>query len=141
MSSVMQTPPRPFPGTWVQTPATRPPGPPSFKNSSSQVSRSPFSASGGHPTSIAVTPSSQPATQPSSTAPTTTLSSRSLTPAQRAARTINETLDSEKRFPELDSYLSQGYSSEYDIQSSNAWAPFEKVRMHNIPDAIFEQYN
>lgn len=61
--------------------------------------------------------------------------------AERAARTINETLAAETRFPELDSYLAQGLSAEYDIQSSAPWAPFQKVRIHNIPDQIFEQYN
>ena len=34
-----------------------------------------------------------------------------------------------------------GYSYEYDLQSSAPWAPFQKVRVHNIPDQIFEQYN
>ena len=47
----------------------------------------------------------------------------------------------ETRFPELDNYLSQGYSSEYDIPSSEPWAQFQRVRVHNIPDQIFEQYN
>lgn len=64
-----------------------------------------------------------------------------LKPAERAARTINESLLNETRFPELDNYLSPGYSSEYDVQSSTTWAPFQKVRVHNIPDQIFEQYN
>jgi nuclear pore complex protein Nup155 len=50
-------------------------------------------------------------------------------------------LAAETRFPELDSYLAQGLSAEYDIQSSAPWAPFQKVRIHNIPDQIFEQYN
>jgi nuclear pore complex protein Nup155 len=64
-----------------------------------------------------------------------------LTIAERAARTINETLAGETRFPELDSYLAPGLSAEYDIQSSAPWAPFQKVRIYNIPDQIFEQYN
>lgn len=38
------------------------------------------------------------------------------------------------RFPE-------GLSSDYDIPSSTSWAPFQKVKMYNIPDQIFDQYN
>ena len=64
-----------------------------------------------------------------------------LQPAERAARTINNALQDETRFPELDSYLSQGYSSDYDLQPSAPWAPFQKVRVHQIPDQIFEQVN
>ncbi len=35
----------------------------------------------------------------------------------------------------------EGISSDYDISSSPAWAPFQKVKMYDIPDKIFEQYN
>ena len=35
----------------------------------------------------------------------------------------------------------EGYSSDYDIPTSPAWAPFQKVKMYDIPDRIFEQYN
>jgi len=79
-------------------------------------------------------------------------------PDARAARAVNEALEGESKFPELDSYLSRkstvvllfiastdedldGCSYEYDLQSSAPWAPFQKVRVHNIPDQIFEQYN
>ena len=47
----------------------------------------------------------------------------------------------EARFPEIDSYLAHGSSSEYEVQTSPTWAPFQKVRMYTIPDQIFEQYN
>ncbi|KAJ5540518.1 hypothetical protein N7494_005594 [Penicillium frequentans] len=60
---------------------------------------------------------------------------------ERGARTINEFLYQESRYPDLDSYLSQGFSSEYDIPTSPSWAPFQKVKMYNIPDQIFDQYN
>jgi nuclear pore complex protein Nup155 len=72
---------------------------------------------------------------------TASAAAQTLTIVERAARTINETLVGETRFPELDSYLAQGISAEYDIQSSAPWAPFQKVRIYNIPDQIFEQYN
>lgn len=35
----------------------------------------------------------------------------------------------------------EGFSSEYDIPTSSSWAPFQKVKMYNIPDQIFDQYN
>lgn len=37
--------------------------------------------------------------------------------------------------------LAEGVSSDYDISTSPAWAPFQKVKMYDIPDKIFEQYN
>ena len=62
-------------------------------------------------------------------------------PAERAARSINIALQDETRLPDLDSYLSDRYSSDYDLQSSTPWSPFQKVRVHQIPDQIFEQLN
>src|SRR5699024_5483644 len=38
-------------------------------------------------------------------------------------------------------YFSEGLSSDYDIPASPSWAPFQKVKMYNIPDQIFDQYN
>lgn len=64
-----------------------------------------------------------------------------LQPAERAARTINNAFQDETRLSDLDSYLSQGYSTDYDLQNSVPWAPFQKVRVHQIPDQIFEQLN
>lgn len=37
--------------------------------------------------------------------------------------------------------LLEGLSSDYDIPVSPSWAPFQKVKMYNIPDQIFDQYN
>ena len=34
-----------------------------------------------------------------------------------------------------------GFSADYEMQTSAPWAPFSKVKMYNIPDQIFEQYN
>ncbi|GAB1203650.1 hypothetical protein APSETT445_002287 [Aspergillus pseudonomiae] len=67
--------------------------------------------------------------------------SQTLSTEERAARTVNDTLTQEARYPDLDSYLSQGFSSDYDIPVSPSWAPFQKVKMYNIPDQIFDQYN
>src|SRR5271156_3481416 len=125
-----QTPPRSVPGIWPQTPAARAlPPPPSFTSSISQA---------GQPSQTSITGLARPS---ETTAPTTRRPPEALKPTERAARSINEALIGDTRFPELDNYLSQGYSSEYELQSSAPWAPFQKVRMYNIPDQIFEQYN
>ena len=39
------------------------------------------------------------------------------------------------------SNCTEGISSDYDIPPSSSWAPFQKVKLYNIPDPIFEQYN
>ena len=66
-------------------------------------------------------------------------------------------MSKESRYPELDGYIGrkscasiarvklteivEGISSEYDVSTQMAWAPFQKVKMFTIPDQIFEQYN
>ncbi|KAI4204834.1 MAG: hypothetical protein LQ350_000900 [Teloschistes chrysophthalmus] len=64
-----------------------------------------------------------------------------LQPIARGAKAVNEALTEESRYPDLDSYIGQGISSEYEANTQSAWAPFQKVKMHTIPDRIFEQYN
>ena len=84
-----------------------------------------------------------------------------LSPVERARKTINETLLQESRFLELDQYitrkllsshdaqcarinsaLTEGISSEYDIMGPNtAWTPFQKLATYDIPDTVLEQYN
>ncbi|KAJ9609842.1 hypothetical protein H2200_006171 [Cladophialophora chaetospira] len=131
-SVVQQTPLRPAPGMWPQTPAPRPPAvpAPSFQT----------------PSRPALNPS-QPSTSLVTTTPSGAVAQTSirqpeaLEPAERAARAINESLSQESRFPEVDNYLTQGYSADYDIQSSTTWAPFQKAGTYRIPDEIFEQYN
>src|SRR5882757_2745555 len=134
-SVIQQTPQRPVPGVWPQTPATRPTIPaPSFQSPITPMSRPSLTP---HPSSGALT-TTRPLDTPvqSSIRPP-----ESLEPVERAARTINEALTNESRFPEVDGYLSQGYSADYDIQSSTTWAPFQKAGVYKIPDEIFEQYN
>jgi nuclear pore complex protein Nup155 len=67
-----------------------------------------------------------------------------LQPVQRAARTVNEVLQRDSSFPELDSYVKQGISSDYDVLPPGKdapWAPFQRSKMYNIPDSVFDQYN
>ncbi|PWY90698.1 non-repetitive nucleoporin [Aspergillus heteromorphus CBS 117.55] len=120
------TPQKPLPGAYFQTPA---------------------------PTAVAATrpafspkAAPAPAEQPSSPIalprlPPVTFKPKPLSTEERAAVTVNDTLAQEARYPDLDSYLSQGFSSDYDLPASPSWAPFQKVKMYNIPDQIFDQYN
>ncbi|KAF2733309.1 nucleoporin-domain-containing protein [Polyplosphaeria fusca] len=107
------TPQRPTPGAFIATPAPGRPG--LFRGSSMQ----------------------QPQPPPSLSAP-----APSLTPIERAARTINDMLAKDKRYPELESYIStQGASGDYDRSMSPAWTPFQKLRTYEVPERIFEQVN
>ncbi|KAJ6096914.1 hypothetical protein N7486_007660 [Penicillium sp. IBT 16267x] len=120
------TPQKPLPGAYLQTPAVPRNGPRSppqqQQQQQPQVIRSP-------PQMLPKLP------------PIAATQNRNLSTEERGARTINEFLFQESRYPDLDSYLSQGFSSEYDIPTSPSWAPFQKVKMYNIPDQIFDQYN
>ncbi|KAE8354090.1 Non-repetitive/WGA-negative nucleoporin C-terminal-domain-containing protein [Aspergillus coremiiformis] len=120
------TPQRPLPGAFFQTPG------PSNAPSAPVFSPKPATASAEQP-SPASLPKLPPAASKSK--------SQTLSTEERAARTVNDTLTQEARYPDLDSYLSQGFSSDYDIPVSPSWAPFQKVKMYNIPDQIFDQYN
>ncbi|KAL2815829.1 Non-repetitive/WGA-negative nucleoporin C-terminal-domain-containing protein [Aspergillus cavernicola] len=120
------TPQKPLPGAFFQTPA-----PSNALNHPQFVSPQPTT----QPASQAVLPRYPPSSVLKPTAP------QNLNTEERAARTVNDTLAQEARYPELDSYLSQGFSSDYDIPASSTWAPFQKVKMYNIPDQIFDQYN
>ncbi|KAF7588757.1 hypothetical protein BBP40_005253 [Aspergillus hancockii] len=120
------TPQRPLPGAFFQTP-----GPNNVPNAP-VFSPKPAPAPTEQP-SPASLPKLPPAASKSK--------SQTLSTEERAARTVNDTLIQEARYPDLDSYLSQGFSSDYDIPVSTSWAPFQKVKMYNIPDQIFDQYN
>ncbi|OJD18800.1 hypothetical protein AJ78_01207 [Emergomyces pasteurianus Ep9510] len=130
------TPQRPLPGTYIQTPAPSNYNGPLFQSSTLAGT---LSGGGGQPATTTAPPPQPLRARP----PLTAVKSRAetLNPRQRAARTIDEALAQESRYPDLDSYLSQGFSSDYDIPTSASWAPFQKVKMYNIPDQIFDQYN
>ena len=53
--------------------------------------------------------------------------------------TINEALTQEARFPELESYVTQGISGEYDVPSTPAWMPYQKVKQYDLPPQLLEQ--
>ncbi|KAI1326107.1 nucleoporin-domain-containing protein [Xylariaceae sp. FL0255] len=62
-------------------------------------------------------------------------------PLAKAASFINNALARDEQFPELDTYCRQ-LSSLYDVTSIDAaWAPFQMLTKHAIPQSVFEQYN
>jgi len=101
MSFAVQTPQRPLPGAFLQTPAASryqagSIAQPNFRtNVSSSVQNN------------APSNTSQPPTQQSQqlTAVAPRSGPESLQPIERAAKTINDTLVQEARYPELDSYV------------------------------------
>jgi hypothetical protein len=109
----METPSRPrLPGTWLQTPAAKTPAPaPSFSTSVARTGDIPFARGGSQLTTLGLTPADQHSavTQQPGTDSSRPLKNVNLD--ERAARAINEALEGEARFPELDGYLSRRSSS------------------------------
>ncbi|KAI9795113.1 MAG: hypothetical protein M1816_000135 [Peltula sp. TS41687] len=134
MSFVAQTPQRQLPGAFLATPApNRGHTPPSQQPSALRnVSYPSLPKDFGR---VSQPAPAQPMASPAPAAP------ENLKPLQRAAGTINETLEQEKRYPELDSYVGQGISSEYRIPQLPATAPFQKTKTYDIPEKILEQHN
>ena len=146
---VPQTPQKPLPGAFIQTPAPSSTYQPNLisqanDRSSVVVSQQQYGLQG----------QGQQRQQPGQVLGRS--QQDSLKPIERASRTINETLTQESRYPEIDSYVSrkstslqlgsantstEGASSDYEISTQLGWAPFQKVKSYNIPDAIFSQYN
>lgn len=93
---VMQTPQRPLPGAFFNTPAASrfgaPPPAPIFRPTGLSSAQATTPGQGAN---AQQTPQSTPGG----------LQNRTLQPVQRAARTINETLQKEANFPDLDSYV------------------------------------
>ncbi|KAK4126508.1 nucleoporin-domain-containing protein [Parathielavia appendiculata] len=65
-----------------------------------------------------------------------------LPPEAKAAQVINQTLQLDESYPDLDSYCRPGASSDYEIQfADSSWAPFHKVSSYPIPDQVFSRLN
>lgn len=103
----LQTPQKPLPGAFVQTPA------PSRYQTGPDPRRQLFRSqpSGGQQSNALQVQSSSPAQQLRQTSQSqTTTQAQPLLPVQRAARTINEVLQRDANFPDLDSYVKRKYS-------------------------------
>lgn len=102
MFAMPQTPQRPLPGAYIQTPGH------GLAIKAGQLTQPKFrpntitSQNGSQGQSKAL---AQPKQQIGQVAGTS--SAEELKPIGRAARTINETLERESRYPELDSYVSR----------------------------------
>ncbi|KAJ4359109.1 hypothetical protein N0V95_002433 [Ascochyta clinopodiicola] len=119
---VPTTPQRPTPGMFINTPAPNRGG----------LVRQPSMSQQRQP-SIA-----QPQQQPQQQAqalPAPPVESA----IERAARTINNMLDRDNRYPPLEAYVGQGVSGEYELPTNPAWSPFQKLRTYRLPEAVFEQ--
>jgi nuclear pore complex protein Nup155 len=110
------TPQRNLPGAYFNTPA--PPAPSIFSQNAQALRQ-------------------QPAPGPA----LTQQSANTVSAVERAARTINDTFASEARFPELESYVTQGVSGDYDLPKSAAWNPYQPLKWHDLPPRILEQAN
>ena len=65
-----------------------------------------------------------------------------LPPVVKAAQSINQTLQLDESYPDLDSYCRPGGSSEHDIQPTiSSWAPFQRGSSYTIPDQVFGLLN
>ncbi|KAH6856127.1 Non-repetitive/WGA-negative nucleoporin C-terminal-domain-containing protein [Chaetomium sp. MPI-CAGE-AT-0009] len=65
-----------------------------------------------------------------------------LPPVAKAAQVVNQTLQLDESYPDIDSYCRPGASSDYDIQYTDSpWAPFHKVSTYPIPDQVFSRLN
>ncbi|KAF3924754.1 hypothetical protein AA313_de0209947 [Arthrobotrys entomopaga] len=67
-------------------------------------------------------------------------STDNLKPIPRAAKTVNEHLASESRYPEFDKVLAHGISFQYE-NTDQERAAFHRTNIFEIPDQIFEAYN
>ena len=107
MSSVAQTPQRPLPGAYLQTPTVgryqTSPANPLFSRAPAGLQQPNRSV---QISSKAVTQPSQQSGQPNQNGQFEARSAtETVNPITRASKSINETLDQELRYPELDTYL------------------------------------
>ncbi|SPQ25532.1 8fb6d156-1f49-4dd8-9e9b-82a5ea28d19d [Thermothielavioides terrestris] len=134
------TPMRPIPGAFVNTPA---PGPNTVRRrlfeeaAGAGAPRTMVSASGPVVSTLG---SGQPDAPPGMIAPSQ--AREELPPVAKAAQVVNQTLQLDESYPDLDSYCRPGASSDYNLQFPDSpWAPFHKVSMYQIPDQVFERLN
>ncbi|KAF2763081.1 non-repetitive nucleoporin [Pseudovirgaria hyperparasitica] len=113
------TPQRPMPGNFAQTPA---PSRPATQSTRNQLI-------------------SQPVSTTQISQQLTTSSNSQLTPIERASKTVNDYLDRDRRYPELERYIAQGISHDYEDSNNPAWNPYQKIKNYEIPDRILDQYN
>ncbi|KAG6029595.1 hypothetical protein E4U19_000882 [Claviceps sp. Clav32 group G5] len=162
--SFPQTPVRPLPGAFMNTPAVAS----RYQTGSDPVRRQLFPSSmnlpskgqGGANPAAGVSTSTSSETQGSSatvtaintgstgnaglaaTSPLPIPRPENVPPVVKAAKAINSFLQMDENFPDLDSYCRQGASSDYELPGSESpWVPFHKTQMYPIPNQVFDHYN
>ncbi|KAI0165587.1 nucleoporin-domain-containing protein [Xylariaceae sp. FL1272] len=150
MSAFSQTPSHALPGAFLNTPAVAS----RFGAASQQdpvrrrLFNQPSSSSAAQPP-IFGQDSSLPLAQPVPTSANNgavTHSSQVVAtapqpPLAKAAAFVNNALNIDQLYPELDAYCRQ-ISSDYDITHIDSpWAPFQKTHKYDIPQSVLEQFN
>ncbi|CRK39595.1 hypothetical protein BN1723_018724, partial [Verticillium longisporum] len=147
MSYPAITPARPVPGAFLNTPAAS-----RFQSNDDPVRRRLFdgNANPAPSSSLVPRPNQSSATTSSTSGMSGGLVAAShiqqqapdVPPVTKAAQAVNEFLQRDQNYPDLESYAKSGSSSEYDLVSiDSAWAPFHKTQMYPIPNEIFNHYN
>ncbi|KAK3049904.1 hypothetical protein LTR09_008824 [Extremus antarcticus] len=113
------TPQRPLPGAFTATPA---PAPTIFAANAASLRQNPNPA-------------------PADPNSNTTITSHNVEPIELAARKINDTLAGEERFPDLESYVTQGISGEYEMATNPACMPYQKLGQYELPAKLLDQAN
>ena len=134
----LQTPQRHPPGAFIQTPAASQfqGGAIQYPLQRPQTGYNALQQGAGNSSQQALQQSQQAQSQQNGSS-----NIKQLDPVERAARSINEALTEETRYPELDSYIGQGISSDYEWATKTAWAPFQRSHMFPVPEKIYSQYN
>lgn len=115
------TPQRPLPGAFTVTPANPGQGSTIFAAQAASLRQN---------------------IQPQTTgSPGAVNNSKDSTGAEDAAKTINNALQYDANFPSMEDYIQQGISGKYELPSAQAWLPFQKLKMHDLPPRLLEQAN
>ncbi|KXT07541.1 hypothetical protein AC578_10132 [Pseudocercospora eumusae] len=120
------TPQRPVPGNFINTPA-----PQQQQKRPGQTIFGPQAESLRERTAP-LQSANLPAQSPSSTKETQ---------AQKAAKSIDLTLQWEEQFPQLENYVTQGISGEYEQPKNQALQPFQEQKTYEIPQRVLAQMN
>ncbi|KAJ9656528.1 hypothetical protein H2198_004877 [Neophaeococcomyces mojaviensis] len=128
------TPTRSGPGAYMQTPApnrlNQQPAP-SFSSSVYPQNAQPQGQQNVVPIGQSQAPGSGQPARPI----------ENLTSAERAGKAINNALDQVRNTTSMEQEYAGGISYNYDLSTSDIWAPFQRVKTYTIPDQIFEQAN
>ncbi|KAF2159334.1 hypothetical protein M409DRAFT_30210 [Zasmidium cellare ATCC 36951] len=115
------TPQRPLPGAFTVTPANPAQGSTIFAAQAASLKQNLAPQTSG--------------------SPGTASSSKDTTGVEDAAKTINTVLQFDANFPAMEDYIQQGISGKYELPSAQAWQPFQKLKMHDLPPKLLEQAN